>query len=154
MKKINFLWLVSILMLLPIGFVSCSDDDDEGVGSASDLVGTWEVTHNVWYEKENGVKKDGDTDDDKGDLRIIFKEDGTYISGEKDEDGNWDWDEPCSWSYKDGKLTSTDKYGESETITLKELTSSKLVWEEYEEEYVGGRTLEYYNMYEYRKISD
>ncbi len=152
MKKINFLWLVSILMLLPIGFVSCSDDDDEGVGSASDLVGTWEMTLNVWYEKKNGEIVDEGTDDEGG-LRIIFKEDGTYMAGEY-SDGNWDWEGPYSWSYKDGKVTSIDEYGESSTVTLKELTSSKVVWEGYEKYTEEGDVYEYYDRYEYRKISD
>ena len=151
MKKINFLWLMGILMVLPVSFVSCSDDD-EGVGSASDLVGTWEMTLNVWYEKKNGEIVDEGTYDEGG-LRIIFKEDGTYMSSEED-DGNWDLEERGSWSYKNGKLTATDEYGESETVTLKELTSSKLVWEEYEKYTEGGDVYEYYDMYEYHKISD
>lgn len=29
MRKINFLWLIGLLLLMPFGFPSCSNGDDE-----------------------------------------------------------------------------------------------------------------------------
>lgn len=47
MKKINFLWLVGIFMLLPICLVSCSDDDENDPDSVGfyekNLVGEWDA---------------------------------------------------------------------------------------------------------------
>ena len=40
MKKFFYQLVVILMAILPIAFVSCSDDDDE-VLSSNDLVGTW-----------------------------------------------------------------------------------------------------------------
>lgn len=45
MRKINFLWLMGILMLLPISFVSCSDDDENN-GSSEFATFVWNMGGN------------------------------------------------------------------------------------------------------------
>ena len=46
MKKFKLLFLLGLLSAMALSISACSDDD-EGVGSASDLVGVWEL---VSYE--------------------------------------------------------------------------------------------------------
>lgn len=155
MKKIIFLWLVSILMLLPISFVSCSDDDEEGVGSTSELVGTWEIVSRTYQWKEDGKIMEEGTENDS-DTRITFSEDGTCKAAEY-YNNKWNWDETGTWSYKNGKITIRSTYeGESysETATVKELTSSKLVLEYIDKYTEDGTSYEDYELSEYRKISD
>ena len=153
MKKINFLWLVSILMLLPIGFVSCSDDDDEvgsdEIGSSANLVGVWKLVPDKTWVKENG-EIIYDTDEGSS-LVIEFKADGTwnmvghytgeYLVYEEDEG---------TWNYKNGVLTTSGIEDDGEIYstrsTVKELTATKLVIEGYEEGI--------FEHVEYRKISD
>lgn len=155
MKKINFLWLVGIFMLLPICLVSCSDDDEEGVGNKSDLVGTWESVSCTYQWKEDGVIVEEGTDSDN-DMRIKFNEDGTYASAEY-YNNKWDWEEEGTWNYKNGKITIRyEDEGESysESATVKALTSSKLVIEYIDRYTEDGISYEDYALWEYRKISD
>lgn len=141
MKKINFLWLVSILMLLPISFVSCSDDDEDA-GSASELVGTWECTYDYYYEKMNGEILYEEENDDIG-HRITFNADGTC-----DSDG-----ESANWSYKDGAIHIKSSEG-VEYYPVKNLTSTEFTLEAYEKFKEDGDTYEYYQKMIYKKISD
>lgn len=55
--------LFVIMLMLPLGFVACSDDDDDNSSSASSIVGTW-------Y---------GEIDDsyDEYEIEVTFKADGT-----------------------------------------------------------------------------
>lgn len=142
MKKINILWLISILMLLPISLVSCSDDDEEGVGSASELVGTWECTYDYYYEKMNGKILYEEENDDIG-HRIKFNADGTCYS-----DG-----ELANWSYKDGAIHIKSSEG-VEYYPVKNLTSTELTIEAYEKFKEDGDTYEYYQKMIYKKNSD
>lgn len=154
MRKINFLWLISILMLMPISFTSCSDDDDE-IGSVSELVGTWEIVSRTYQWKEDGKVTEEGTESDN-DLRITFNEDGTCKAAEY-YNNKWNEDEPGTWSYKNGKITIRSTYeGESwsETATVKELTSSKLVLEYIDKYTEDGTSYEDYELSEYRKISE
>ena len=144
MKKINFLWLVSILMLLPIGFVSCSDDDDEvgsdEIGSSANLVGVWELVPDKTWVKENG-EIIYDTDEGSS-IVIEFKADGTWNLVYEEDEG--------TWNYKNGVLTTSGIEDDGEIYstrsTVKELTATKLVIEGYEEGI--------FEHAEYRKISD
>lgn len=140
-------------MLMPISFTSCSDDDDE-IGSVSELVGTWEIVSRTYQWKEDGKVVDEETDNEN-DRRITFNEDGTYQVSEYYN--KWYWDEAGTWSYENGKLTIRSTYeGESwsETATVKELTSSKLVLEYIDKYTEDGTSYEDYELSEYRKISE
>ncbi|MDR0989338.1 MAG: lipocalin family protein [Prevotellaceae bacterium] len=149
MKKIYSLGLMALLLLLPVGFGSCSDDD-EGTGSASMLVGTWETVYQFLQEKENGIVVDEEENTER--VRVTFNEDGTYDSAEY-YNGEWDWNFEGTWSYTNGKLTVIED-GDSFLLTVKTLTASKLVTEETARETYNGNTYEYYALTEFRKISN
>lgn len=154
MKRNNFLWLISILMLFPFSLVSCSDDDDEGsVGSTSELIGTWESVSRTYQWKEDGEIIDEGVENDS-DIRVIFNEDGTCRMAEY-YNGTWHWEDGGVWSYKNGKITIIGSGGdERESATVKELTSSKLVLEFHDKYMEDGISYEDYGLVEYRKISD
>ena len=156
-KKIWFS-LIGVLMLIPISFTSCSDDDEE-IGFSSLLVGTWESVSFSYQIKENGKVVDKRTEDDNS-LRGIFNEDGTWNSAEY-YNGTWHYNDEIiwtHWSYKNGKIIteSRDCYDEyySESVTVKELTASKLVVESVENYTDDGISYEDYALIEYRKISE
>ncbi len=152
MRKINFLWLIGLLLLMPLGFTSCSNDDDE-VGSASLLVGTWEIVSRTYQWKEDGkVVEEGSEHDNNS--RITINEDGTYKVAEY-YNGRWNWDEAGTWSYKNGKIMIRSTYeGFSRTVTVKELTSSQSLLEYIDKYIEDGISYEYYELSEYRKISE
>ncbi len=153
MGKMKF-YINCLLAIMFLGFSACSDDDEDGVGSASELVGTWEKVSCTYQWKENGKVVDEETDNEN-DRRITFNEDGTYQVSEYYN--KWYWDDAGMWSYKNGKLTIRSTYeGEnwSGTATVKELTSSKLVFEYINKYTEDGTSYEDYELSEYRKISD
>jgi hypothetical protein len=151
MKKIN-LFLFGLLSIMTFSFVSCSDDDDKGSGSASDLIGAWERVSQIHQYKENGEIVSEDTEYNDG-WRIKFNKDGTY---EEWKDEQWDGG-GYIWEYKNGKITinspSFDVI-ECEVYEVKELTSSKLVYESVEKYTEEGIDYESYYRDEYRKISE
>lgn len=140
---------------MPIGFASCSDDDDDSVGSSSDLIGTWESVSFTYQDKENGVVVD-EGSYNTTDSRLVFNQDGTCKSAEY-YNNKWNWNEIGTWSYKNGIITirSTED-GEVyvESATVKELTSSKLVLEFSEKYTENGTSYEDYSLTEFRKISE
>lgn len=151
MKKKNYLWVFGLLLsFMTLGFSSCSDDD--APGSSADLVGTWQsVSYIDWY-KENGKIIDQSEDEDE-DYRIRFNEDGT---AEHNEKYNGKWYDPeyiGTWKYKGGKIYFYYD-DEGEYITVKELTSSQMVWEYYDKYTEKGVTYEEYYREVFRKISD
>ena len=149
MKKLNYLWMLGLLMFAAINFVSCSDDDD-APGASSDLVGLWERVSYEGWEKYKGELYD-EWDEMNNDLRVKFNADGTYVSYEY-HDEEWDTCEIGEWQYKDGKIyvTYEDEYEEgADVAVVKELTSSRLVYEfrETEDEW------EYYELVTMKKIN-
>ena len=89
---------------------------------------------------------------------IKFNADGTYETNEYDYYNNkwWGWDVTGTWSYKNGKLTCCIIEDEIyyETITVKELTSSKVVVEGVDKYTENGKSYEEYYLEEYHKISE
>lgn len=89
---------------------------------------------------------------------IKFNTDGTYETNEYDYYNNkwWGWDVTGTWSYKNGKLTCCIIEDEIyyETITVKELTSSKVVFEGVDKYTENGKSYEEYYLEEYHKISE
>lgn len=149
MKKLNYLWMLGLLMFAAINFASCSDDDD-APGASSDLVGLWERVSYEGWEKYRGELYD-EWDEMNNDLRVKFNADGTYVSYEY-HDGEWDTAEIGEWQYKDDKiyLTEEDEYEEgADVAVVKELTSSRFVYEfhEIEDEW------EYYELVTMKKIN-
>lgn len=151
MKKLNLLWLMGIMMLLPICFTSCSDDDDEVPGSSSSLIGKWEIIYNKYQYKEDGKIIEQGEGEASG-IGLIFHENGTCEHGEY-YSGRWHWENMGTWIYKNGKISVTDG-GYTETVTVKKLTDSSLIVELFDKYTEDGVACEDYEYSEYRKISD
>lgn len=113
------------MAVLCVGFVSCSDDDDEDYSKS--IIGTWEMTNTKgWYYAVGNDKEYWDENAEAGEYQITFKSDNTGYSYEDGEfDGNF------KWSLNDGKLkifaTNEDGEEKNDEATIKELTSNKLV---------------------------
>ena len=150
-------WHIFWMLLCLLGVnTACSDDDDDS-GSASDLVGTWQRVYTTFQQKVNGKITEEDTNNEN-DFMIKFNADGTYETNEYDYYNNkwWGWDVTGTWSYKNGKLTCCIIEDEIyyETITVKELTSSKVVFEGVDKYTENGKSYEEYYLEEYHKISE
>lgn len=137
---------------MTLSFISCSDDDDKGTGSESDLIGAWERVSQIHQYKENGKVVSEDTEYNDG-FRIRFNKDGTCEEWDGDR---WDGG-GYIWNYKNGKITinspSFDVI-ECEVYEVKTLTSSKLVYEEIDKYTEDEINCESYYLDEFRKISE
>lgn len=152
MKKINFLWLVGIFMLLPISLVSCSDDDEEGVGNKSDLIGLWEPIHIEGYEIYDGEKETWNEDlnevDRGGYYQLEFLDGGIFYS--YSYENGWEKDvEDGKYRLNGKRLVLRDDPDEEEyEMTIVSLTKTTLVLEgkeSYDDE-------EYYEKVTYKRI--
>lgn len=156
MKKFR-LFAMLLALALTCGFVTSCSDDDDGPGSKSDLIGLWELTHYIDWEKVDGQIID-QTDEDDNTLRYRFMEDGTVIEYEYDSyRGSWDhYVSHGVYQYKDGKLSIAwnDDPDDFESAKVTTLNSTTLVFEGSEKEREDGHTYEYYTKQTYRKISD
>ena len=142
MKNVKILFvLMSVMTLI---FSACSD----GIGSSSDLIGTWEAVSETRWEKRDGVVTNEFYDDLSGSIRITFNKNGTYVltylGGDTDDSSEGEW------SYSKGILILD--YDEEDPWSIKELTRSKLVVEGYTSSSVNGVFYESYYLIEYRKI--
>lgn len=143
MKKINFLWLISILMLLPTSFISCSDDDDEEVvGDFAELLGTWQLTRVDGWELCDEHGKDDLTEIVSEDEASFydFKEDGTYREYWFD-DGGWSNSGTYVFDKEAKTLTVKEKGYSAEKYEVLTLTSSKLVLVDNDDEAYIKQTL-------------
>ena len=133
MKKLNYLWMLGLLMFAAVNFCACSSDDD-GPGSSSELVGLWEGV-----SVEGSFKYAGETEEfeeELDDIRIRFNSDGTCESYEY-YGGSWSFVSEATWEYKNGKLYTTyEEDGDmiTDAVPVKELTSSRLVLEYHEKD--------------------
>ena len=142
MKKLNYLWMLGLLVFAAVNFSACSSDDDDAPGSSSDLIGLWEEIYSKGWEKENGeIDYEYEYEEGQG-IRVEFKSDGTFAQYDE-EYGGWELDLTGIWEYKGGKIYVTfyDEYDDFEYTqvnVVKELTSSRLVVEStYQETYEG-----------------
>ena len=151
MKKKSLFFSLCMLSIMAFCFSACSDDDEEIVVSVSDLKGTWESVHISYYYKEDGkIVEQGEEADTN--WRIVFNEDGTCKDGEFYGD-KWHWD-TGTWSCENNKITTYLKYRDARTVTIKNLTSTKLVVEFIDKYTDDGMACEDYELTEYRKISE
>ncbi len=155
MKKLNYLWMLGLLMFAAVSFSACSSDDDEP-GSNSDLVGLWEVIADKGWEKVDGKidaqwDQEGDEIGDK--YQFEFKEDGTFFA--YSNDGFDEISGKATWKYKNGKifLHSSQYNIEVEFATVKELTSSRLVLENYQTDNEDGEVWESWSLATFKKIN-
>ena len=111
MKKI-FLNLLTILMvvIMSVGFVSCSKDDDGKKEDEVSLLGTWSL-------------KFGPNDY----CLLTFYQNGTVKYQEYDA-GEWEEEDIYSYTYSNGILRLTNENGkERETVEVISLSATKLV---------------------------
>lgn len=154
MKKLSYLFLTFMLMLVSFSFTACSDDDDENVGNVSDLYGRWIPVYTEGYERgggdndewSNALNASNNYDDYSS---IDFKDDGTvgvyeYRSNTWKYSGNSTYELDGNKIYLDGDYDYPGK--------ILKLTSSELVLETYEKETYEGITYEYYEKVTYNKV--
>ena len=93
MKKIYGILMLAMLALCSTALVSCGDDEEEGSGSESALLGTWYTSYDTKY-------------DGKCEETITFKSDHTFTWDYKYEYGGYDDGEPETgrWTLKDGMV--------------------------------------------------
>lgn len=157
MKKKNFLFLLGLVTAIAFCFSACSDDDDDKGGSSSKFVGTWESVS--FYDKttHNGVVVYEETEIDQ-ESRVRMDADGTCTSLYYC-DGTWQIEGIAKWNYKDGSIYITTEDG-TDKFTVKEVTDSKMILETIEvETYTDAHGVvtdrrEYYELSEYRKVSN
>lgn len=154
MKKLYYICMVGLLLsAMMLGFSGCSDDD--GPGSSTDLIGTWQSVSISGWDKEDGEIVD-EWDEEDSDIKIVFNEDGTYEHYER-WSNSWHGGYVGTWKYKGGKIYVYDEEDEEwddEISTVKSLSSSQLVLDYYEKYTEDGVRYEYYVSEIYRKISD
>ena len=148
-------------MFAAVNFSACSSDDDEAPGTASELVGLWETVSMEGWTKLNG-EINGEVEMVSEKIRIKFNADETWIGYEFNE-GEWEVGAAGVWNYKNGKLYITEEQEEDgeeddgvfesvDYLTVKELTSSRLVLEYSEKENYAGMIYEVYACFTMKKI--
>jgi len=105
MKKALSIWSLAILMVMCVGFSSCSDDDDDGGNKdfSKLIVGQWKYHsyyNSDWYEVEP-------------DVYVQFNADGSFTSGGK-FNGNF-----TTWEIIGTGGTDYGDYGNSYKVVLK-----------------------------------
>lgn len=116
MKAIfKYLFVMISMLTITIGFVGCSDDDNDG---GSSIVGTWV------YEEDYG-------DDEYYCEEVTFKSNGTFIvEWEEYYDGDYDSGTDRGTYEVDGDELIVKFDGEISIATIISVTSSKLVLED------------------------
>ena len=126
MNKKNLLWLLSLLMMVQVSFVSCNkdDDDEDDVVPISDLktaiIGTWKELSDELYMDNKVVKEESIYHDDINYYEFEFKSDGTYLD-RKFKDGkeveNYDYD--GTWTLDGDKITFSNEPSSVRQVTIK-----------------------------------
>ena len=132
-KKLNYAWLLSLLMIFSITFVSCSKDDDDEVSINKDeLIGTWKGDKMI--EEAKGVSEETTLDE-----TLEIREDGTYT--QKDF-----FTENGTWKISGGKLKFFDKEGDETGDYSVTINGTKLtLYEEIDFELGTVKTTKTYN---------
>lgn len=146
MEKV--LWkLATCLAIVLVSFsvYSCSDDDDDSVGSREMLVGRWQGITYTNIEYENGKEIHKNVEDlNTSTYKYVeeFKEDGTWI---EEENFNGQIKQyKGKWSYSGNKLTTVDSDGDKEISTVVKMTDTELVLEVRDKYKEDGETYEEY----------
>jgi hypothetical protein len=121
MKRI-FLLFVSVA-LVGTSLISCSSDDNGG--SSGDLVGKWYPEKSVYtFMGQNMDEPHEHLCPSKKDY-VEFKSNGTFLAVDHEEDCQA-YEDEGTWVKNGNELTITGD-GETGTVTIVSLTSSKLV---------------------------
>lgn len=113
MKTLKYFSMMLVMLVCSIGFVSCSDDDDDGNGNVETLVGTWR--HNM----SGG-----------GYYVYVFNADGSGYYQEYDE-GRLHTPDMYSWTYNPNTKVVMMVFGDEddyvEKWTIKTFDTKTLV---------------------------
>lgn len=124
MNKKNLLWLLSLLMIVQVSFVSCNKDDDDDEVSVADLktsfIGVWKEISDVWYVDGKEIKGESDYYTDEEYYTEEFKSDGTYL-GLHYENGKEDtsYKTHGTWKLEGDKLIYDDDVQWPVQVTIK-----------------------------------
>jgi len=151
MKK-NYWSLFVCLAMFASTFTLTSCDKDE-VGSASNLIGTWE------FIRAEGWGEDPDSNmgervyfeyDDGGDFNaVVFRNDGTSSWYEEYPNSNG-YVEHYDYEFKNNKIFLSED--DDEIFNVLKLTSSELVFELSISEYYDGKTYKQYYKWTLKKM--
>lgn len=152
MKKVNYLFLCGLLSIVAFSFSACSDDDNN-VDSPKSIVGTWIMSSNEGWVKENGktIEEWNDKVDEDESLHYIYHRDGTLEY--KDPSDGYQVVEPGTWRYEDGKIYLTEN-GDDYITDLISVSETELVLGIHGTKVEDGITYEYYAAKHFRKIAD
>ena len=101
MKKLGFLWMVFLAMVVSVGLAACSEDEDGTVVNApQEFFGTWDL----YGEK------------------VTFNSNGTGVWADSDGES-----ETFSYTYNNGTVVVTLPYGDTEVWEVMSLSSDRLV---------------------------
>ena len=155
MKKVNYLWIVGLLMFAVANLCSCSEKEDE---LNPELFGLWKVVSDEGWEKVNGEieyswSQTGDEIEDKwfvefgenGRFNMYVEYGDTLMAEEVGE---------VNWKYKNGSIYLSNPLfgGEYKWATVKSLTSSFLTLEEHYSETEDGNVYEDWALSVYEKV--
>ncbi len=124
MNKKNLLWLLSLLMMVQVSFVSCNKDDDDDEVSVADLktsfIGVWKEISDVCYVDGKEIKEESDYYTDDEYYTEEFKSDGTYL-GLHYENGKEDtsYKTHGTWKLEGDILIYDDDDDYPEKVTIK-----------------------------------
>ena len=151
MKTLRLIGTTLLMVMLAVNFTACSDDDenDKPVIEEANLIGKWQSTWEKIHKVENG-KEVVTSDEAYTNGLWEFKADGTCI--ESYVDGGHT--ETSRWSLKDNKLTISYSDGNSDVLTVNELTATKLIlaFEDWDNLYDGSLELDDITTTTYKKI--
>lgn len=107
MKTLRIIGMAVIAVIMSVNFAACGDDDDEGIENPDYLIGVWQGTVASGWETDGGEKFNYPSED-FSDNRITFKEDGTWISEYRNDEGSsWYRDDSGTWKLENQKLIRT-----------------------------------------------
>lgn len=135
-----------LIAVLSLGFVSCSDDDDDY--KADDIIGNWQVIRQEgWTKVDGGDKEEFDDNLTENEIIYMIKADGKGRAYKQDIQTIYD----IRWTIKGSTLTITEvESGETDRQGTIAINGDKMtLLENYKD-----KNIEYYFLYTLKKRSD
>jgi hypothetical protein len=127
MKTVSFKRLAILFALLfSVSFISCNKDEDDGIGTKEDLVGSWKTVSIEGWEMQNGIKVSVEIPNYDDKSLTTFTADGKFsIIDDSDEDDGI----IGTWIFSNNKLTLTNSEGAILIFGVLKLTAVELIVE-------------------------
>lgn len=148
MKHLKLFMTLLMLVSVSVGFVSCSDDDDNKADGNS-LLGTWQMVKSVYTENgtiERTINSTEDLEEDGFYVWLTVEKEMLYMSSNIETDKD-DYEEPYTYKVNGDKLILTDansKDHETWTLNYRFENSQLVLIDSYTED---GIKCEEYNYY-------